>query len=277
MIQEQMHASATVWVWERLIDADAGDKTSVETLMYDAFRFVLRYRDSIRQDPTQVYFLAMFFAPKASLTRLNCQKLVSTFPQMVPAPPDNWSPYLYPIRQRWGSLRLAFGFSEDGQTMFQATNAGIAKWNAVDGSSSVFIEWHETVLCLSHNGNVLASRGPTTNTLNVWEVQTERLLSTINKNEISTMSSLTRMAPDGKAIAIQVTEAGAIRQGYFYRDEYRCRSPCFIELYETRTGNLIQQVKCAKEDCLGSLNFSADGHMLAIKNRSFSSVLLWDV
>ncbi|SPO04841.1 uncharacterized protein DNG_07526 [Cephalotrichum gorgonifer] len=53
MIQGLMSASAMVWTWQGLAEIDPVARASLADILYDAFRFALRCRDSIASDPTQ--------------------------------------------------------------------------------------------------------------------------------------------------------------------------------------------------------------------------------
>lgn len=294
MIQELLNASSKVWAWGGLADGDKGAKASLEDLMQDAFRFAVRYQTLIDEDPTQVYFLAMLFAPKGAPTRLNCRQRVSSCLQVVPEISEDWGPYLYSINTRWRnpstlhgpSPMFTPGFSQDGKFIFRASEWRIARWNITDGSSAGYITWHERVILISRNGSILASEDATRESINIWEVGTKRSLSVIKRRGLLTMT------PDGKTMTIQITELHEFQPFPSLRSKkaakiYQCQGltplhpgeilqTSFLEIYETETGNLVQQVKCSDEDYISSLDFSSGGRFLAINRRGFNGALLWD-
>ncbi|KFZ22755.1 hypothetical protein V502_02757 [Pseudogymnoascus sp. VKM F-4520 (FW-2644)] len=193
------------------------DNSPIQDLIYDSFRFLLQHQAIIKEDPTQVYFLAMFFTPKNSQTRQNCRKRVSSCLKVVNEAQDDWGSCLYSIdgcNYNWGDENKykstsgqahSLSFSEDGKTVSVTSRRqgrNILKWHTADGSLASVVEGHDDDITLTNDGRLLGSK-INKGSISVWDMErdTQRYCLDTSYRVVTTLFS-----PNGGMFAVLLAE-----------------------------------------------------------------------
>lgn len=266
MIRELLSTLAELGVSQGTSRADGkAEASSLRTLVDDSFRFILRYQAIIEHDPAQVYFLAMFFAPKRSQTRQNFQHRVLSCVRVASDPPEDWGPYLMSIDEAtydWGPTRnraqkpaRVVGFSHDERILFATSRErgrNILQWHVEDGRFANTLELHEDEIAISNNGLLVASVS-SAGKVSVRDVKSSHLRCHINVPSNVVAASF---SPDGKTLAM------AFIENYFTQVLFKADN--LIRLWDTNSGDLLTETKLTRESGVTALALSPDGRRLAI-------------
>lgn len=250
---------------------------SLRNLVYDSFRFLLRYRGTLEHDPTQAYFLARFFSPDASATRLNCLDLGS--PCCISAAgvgPQHWGPHLHTIQEAnydWGRKRKTkllrkrvLGFSKDARTMFMASRGrgkNILQWGVTDGVLLHMIDWPQDEVAISSDGRLLASIS-SSGSIGVWETESRQQICTLAGHPPNVVAA--SFSPCGNTIAAA-----------FVNDYFQIFTvTTVIKLWDARTGHLLKDITLTRSAAVSHLDFSPDGHRLAVRLKK-GEAIMWNI
>ena len=158
-------------------------------------------------------------------------------------------------------LQAGVAFSKDGTTLATASSAGIGLWDAETGESIGKIPTYLPFggdLAFSDDGTLLAVGfgGGGAPRAEVWDVA--------RRSRVATMEG----GPEGDALSVALTPDGErLALGGYGK---------VVRLWDVRTRNLIHVLDTGRGGAT-SLEFSADGSILAVSGFGEPAASLWDV
>jgi WD40 repeat protein len=273
-------------------------------LVYDAKRFILKFRSVIELAPLQIYNSALLFSPQASIVRNLFQKEID-WVRISSGVEQNWSPILQTLEGHSGQV-MSVAFSPNGGKLASGSRVGtIQVWDVTTGRVEQTLEGHSDSaesVAFSPDGGKLAS-GSRDGTIRVWDVATGQV-EQILEGHSERVNSIA-FSPDGGKLASGSND-GTIRlwdvatgrveqtlEGYSdsvesYSDSVK--SVAFspdggklasgsddgtIQVWDVTTGRVEQMLK-GHSDSVESVAFSLDGGKLA-SGSNYGTIRVWDI
>lgn len=269
------------------IDSEPNPPTTsqnAKALLVDAFEFLGRYRPIIQAHPRQVYFLAKYFLPKASLTRKNYEHIPCCL-RIANDAPAHWDPCKYTLdvsEHQWGekdlrsvtapryersgldllkgyssytSCDFRLGFSDNGETLFVGSSTlgrNALRWNVANGSFAGSFDATEDGLAHSNDGRLLASWSK--KGIGVWDVGLGRLLCRLENSPSACLYKAVKFASDGSRILVWFEESSIM----FWQAKQR------LKIWDARDGCFLHEVDVSCDSPARDVNFVGDGDVLAV-------------
>jgi N-terminal domain of NWD NACHT-NTPase/NACHT domain/WD domain, G-beta repeat len=231
-------------------------------LVFDAKRFLLKFRSVIEMTPFQIYNSALLFSPQASIIRNLFQKEID-WVRISSGVEQNWSPALQTLEGHSSSVNSVV-FSHDGSKLASGSDDHtIRVWDVATGQVEHTLEGHSdsvNSVVFSHDGSKLAS-GLLDYTVRVWDVATGQVEHVLEGHS-SWVNSIV-FSPDGSKLA----------SGSF---------DCTVRVWDIATGQ-VEHVLKGHSSSVESVLFSPDGSKLALESHAHNdntddrTVRVWDV
>ncbi|KAL7802847.1 putative wd40 protein [Trichoderma afarasin] len=234
--------------------AQDGHNADMLQLLYDARRFILRFRYVVGVAPLQLYISGLTFAPTRSMVS---QCFLKERPDWISIPrniEDNWDAQLQTLRGHTASLRC-ITFSPNGLLLAScAYDKTVRIWEIATGTlRQTFTGYKDSVACVA------------------FSLDTQTLAS-ISKDGISKLWDV-----DTGVLQRSIQHDGSIDEAAFSLDIslLATRRSRKITIWDLELGG-IQEYKLDKTSgARPSLAFSADGLLLA--GVSYSEIIVWDI
>jgi WD40 repeat protein len=255
----------------------------VKALLDDASRFLVRYRPIIRAHPGQVYFLAKYFIPRTSLTRMNYEHIPCCL-RIAHDSPADWNPCKYTLDvsdHQWGdkdrrsvtapryqcsgfnlakwyfsytSRDFRLSFSGNGETLLVGSSAlgrNALRWTVADGSFAGSFDATEDGLAHSNDGRLVASWSE--KGIGVWDVGLRKLVCRLENSPSACVYKAVKFANDGSAILVWFEESSMFRQ-----------AKRRLKVWDARDGSFLQEIDIPCDSLVRDIHFMRNGRVLAV-------------
>ncbi|KAJ0413509.1 hypothetical protein BJY00DRAFT_58501 [Aspergillus carlsbadensis] len=307
-VHEAVRAINELWVY--LSQLPATKTTQIRGLVQDARRFLLKFRQVIKNVPLQIYAYCAVFSPPASILRTTFQDCYSKSLPTVVGQDEEWDPLLLTIRKGWGTPAV----SPDGSML---ATCGISIWDTKTGNLINEMKYPDdlqemddddphpldnkiTEVAFSTDGKTLLSVRED-GTIGRWEAATGRLLQLIECPS-EHRAGWTMFSQDRKML-VMMRESGNTRllvfvnvtTGSTLRKNTSQLDGCYaadlspdgailatlapdnvVRLWDTSTGELAKELHEQAPDAYPTrVRFSPDGALLAACWDK--SIIIWDM
>lgn len=255
----------------------------LKALLVDASRFLVRYRPIIQAHPAQVYFLAKYFIPRTSLTRINYGHIPCCL-RIAHDSPAHWNPCEYTLHvsdHQWGdkdkrsvtapryersgfdlskwyfsytSRDFRLSFSENGETLLVGSSTlgrNALRWTVADGSFSGSFDATEDGLAHSNDGRLVASWSE--KGIGVWDVGSHKLACRLENSPSACVYKAVKFANDGSAILVWFEESSMFRQ-----------AKRRLKTWDARDGSFLQEIDVPCDSLVRDIHFVRNGRVLAV-------------
>lgn len=279
------------------IQGETRQSPSIEDYLDDSFQFLIRHQHLIQAHPTQVYFLAMYFTPKCSLTRENSRQRVPCALKIYEDPPETWTPCRFTIDvsgYQWGekdhrkatkarysssgfdlagnnryysytSRDFRLAFSGDGKTISIGSSTlgrNILRFNASDGSFAGSFDAHEDGIVSSNDARLFVSVSSAG--LGVWDVERNCLRSRLEHRHSGSRVVAAKFSSDGSMIAVVFKRSVVFRSRRYH-----------LQVWDTATGLTLHETQLADGSRVRDLAFTCSSSLLAVLSEK--AIVLLDV
>ncbi|KAJ5768761.1 NACHT and WD40 domain protein [Penicillium odoratum] len=225
--------------------------------LYDAKRFVLKFRLVADLAPLQIYCSGLLFASRTSVIRSHFKQELPGWILRVPDAEEDWGKTLQTFEGHSdGITSLAFRF--DSQLLASASvDHTIKLWDITTGALLHTLRGHSagvsSVAFCAHDSHILAS-GSYDMTVRLWDTVTGDVQQVYSDHTdgVTTLA----VSPNGKVLA----------SGSFDRT---------VRLRDRTTGAIIQPVLKGHTRSIFSVAFSATGQLIASGSRD-RTIRLWN-
>lgn len=223
-------------------------------LLYDARRFILKFRYVAGVAPLQLYISGLVFAPTHSAMK---QLFLKEKPDWIAVPKnveDNWDAQLQTLQGHTASLRC-FTFSPNGLLLASGAEDKTVKiWEIATGSlRQTFTGYGDSVACVAFSLDTQTLGSISMDgIIKVWDVATGVLQRSITHSD----------STDDAAFSLDISLLATRRSRK-------------ITIWDLKSGGIRKYVLGKISSARPSLAFSADGSLLA--GVSHNEIIIWDI